>query len=440
MKHSQPNNPFLALDQKIIADASLSNELSDNLFYLCDNIGTRFQGTPGYLEAAEFIQSKFKEYKCDRTELEAFDYLSWKRGAEAKLTMSSPLIKEFPCYALPNSTPTGDKNLKAEVVVIGAGTPAEIENLGKKLKGKLAMTSKATGPRSEVYARCIEKGAIGFIFANAHPGMMVQTGSIGIPEDGKIPAVGIGLESALQIERMAQKEKVYLELESHCHFEKDTSWNVLGEIKGSEHPDEWVIVGGHLDSHDVSPGGTDNASGVLVAVETARLLAKHKKKLKRSIRFMGFACEEVGLLGSHYHAKKHAKEMKKTRFMLNSDCPSPGYPKALKFHRCPNAGEYTKNLSEQMMMEIKYMDIFHSGSDFYPFLLQGVPTAGLGAGYFTKSVDTFYHMSGDTPEKICIDGLKSTAAFAARVLVRAANDDNWPNMRKSKADVKKLLS
>ncbi len=433
------SNPFEAIDRKMVGDSAISSELDDNLFYLCDDIGTRFQGTPGYRAAAEYVKKKLKEYKCDTTELEPFEYNSWKRGEQARLTMSAPLEKEYPCYALPNSASTGERTLSAEVICIGTGSQAEINLVAKQLKGRMAMTTNSVGSRADIYARCIEKGAVAFLFSNAHHGMMVQTGSVAGDEGGSIPAVGIGLESALQIERILKRGKVKLNLNSYCHFEKDTSWNVYGEIKGKEFPDEIILMGGHLDSHDVSPGGTDNASGMVVTMEAARLLAKHKKHLKRTVRFIGFACEEVGLIGSHYHAEKHAKLMKKARFMLNSDCPAPGFPKALKFHRCPKAKDYVDYLSEQMQIEIGYQDIFHGSSDHFPFLCKGVATAGMGAGKFSTAIDTYYHMSADTPEKVSLDGLRASGAFAARVLLRAANDEHWPNMRKSPAEVKKLV-
>lgn len=433
-------NPFESIDRKILADSGISSELDDNLYYLCDNIGTRFQGTPGYKQAADYVQGKFKEYKCDLAELEAFQYNSWKRGGAAKLTMSLPLEKEYPCYALPNSASTGNKTLNAEVVCIGTGSQTEIDKVSKQLKGRIAMTTHSVGSRADIYDRCIAKGAVAFLFTNAHPGMIIQTGSVAGQEGGPIPSVGIGLESALQIERISKQGKVMLHLDSHCHFEKDTSWNVFGEIKGNEYPDEIVLMGGHLDSHDVSPGATDNASGVAVVMEAARLLAKHKKHLKRTVRFIGFGCEEVGLIGSHFHVNKHAKQMKKARFMLNSDCPQTGFPKGLKFHRCPKAKAYCKSLEEQMQTEIDYKDIFHCSSDHFPFLSKGVATAGMGAGSFSKNIDTFYHMAGDTPEKISFDGLRSSAAFAARILLRASNDENWPNMRKSPAEIKRLIA
>ena len=120
----------------------------------------------------------------------------------------------------------------------------------------------------------------------------------------------------------ARNQALRFTLATDATIEQDTTWNVLGELRGSEYPDELVIMGGHLDSHEIGPGAFDNGAGVLMVIEAARLLAKQRTHLKRTIRFIGFAGEEVGLLGSHYHAKTHAAQLREARFMLNCVTPA----------------------------------------------------------------------------------------------------------------------
>ncbi len=432
-------NPFLAIDRQILADSGTSGECADNLHVLCDEIGPRFAGTDGYRRAAEFMLGKFRQYKLANTELEPFEFTAWRRGTPAELTMREPRVRTYDCYALPYSAATGPAGVCAELVDVCGGSPDEVEANRKQVKGRLVMTTASARHRTDIYEHCVSLGASGFVLANSAAGMILPTGTVANGEEGAIPAVGIAHESALQIGRLAKRGRPVFTLVADASVEPATTWNVVGELRGTEFPDELVVMGGHLDSHDIGPGALDNAAGVVQVMEAARLLAKRRKHLRRTVRFIGFAAEEVGLLGSHYHARKHAAELRKARFMLNSDCPSRGRPKGLTFHRCPKAKAYVETLAEQMETPISYSDRFHCHSDHYPFVLKGVPTAGMGGGRFAPSIQHFVHMAGDTPDKISLTDLREGAAFAARILLRAASDEHWPRMRRSAAQVRKLL-
>jgi hypothetical protein len=432
--------PFLAIDRKILADSGTSGESAKNLHVLCDEIGPRFAGTDGYRAAADFMLDAFKRYKLDNAELEGFDFLAWRRGEPATLTMKEPFDRPYPCYALPGGAPTGPDGAEAEVIDIGPGSNEDIKANRKGIKGRFVITSATAQHRTGIFERCAALGATGFILGSNVEGMVLPTGTVTDGERSTIPAIGIGHESALQIQRFAKENTLRFRITLNASFEQATTWNVVGELIGTEFPDELVIMGGHLDSHEIGPGALDNAAGAVQVMEAARLLAKHRKHLKRTVRFIGFAAEEVGLLGSHHHAKKHSAQLRKARFMLNSDCPSLGSPKGLAFHRCPGATPYVNMLSKQMETPISLGDRFHCNSDHYPFILQGLPTAGMGGGRFSPKIRHYVHMAADTLDKISLTDLREGAAFAARILLRAASDEDWPRMRRSPAQVKKLLA
>ncbi len=428
-------NPFLACDKRILADSATSGAAAKNLFTLCDEIGPRFAGTDGYRRAAEFMLERFQSCKLDRAELEPFSFTAWRRGAPAQLSMQTPLVKAYDCYALPYSGATGPQGVRAALVDIGAGAAADIETHRKKIKGRFVLTTAAGAHRTDIYATCESLGAVGFILGNTVEGMMLHTGSVANGRGGTIPAVSIGCESAQQIRRLTGSGRSRFTLVTDATVEQATTWNVVGELRGSEHPDELVIMGGHLDSHEIGPGGFDNGAGVVMVMEAARLLARQRKHLKRTVRFIGFAAEEVGLLGSHYHATAHAAELRKGRFMLNCDTPALGRPRGLAFHDCPRGAAYLSKLSEQMESEIVCQNRVHCHSDHYPFILQGLPTAGMGGGRFAAPVQHLVHMAGDTPEKVSLTDLRDGAAFAARILLRAASDEQWPRMRRGAAEI-----
>jgi len=447
------NNPFLAIDKRILADSGTCGEAGRNLFALCDRIGPRFAGSEGYRQAADFMLERFKAWKLDNAHLEPFEFTAWRRGEPARLSVEwprpetssgratrsprspsarPPIPRDYPCYGLPYGAATGAKGIKARLVDIGGGSPDEMA--GKRIKGRFVLTDGSSGHRKEIYARCVEAGATGFILGNRVKGMILGTGSVGDGCDGAIPAVSVAFESAQEIRRLAGDGKARFHVVSAGACEPATTWNVVGELTGTESPDELVIMGGHLDSHDIGPGAFDNAAGAVMVMEAARLLAKQRKHLKRTVRFIGFAGEELGLLGSHYHAKAHAAELHKARFMLNCDTPGLRPPRGLGFHKCPRAEAYVSKLAEQMEAEVLCQNREHCHSDHYPFILQGVPTAGVAGG--GSGVPHFAHMAADTPEKIVVDDLRAASAFAARIVLRAASDEAWPRMRRSKAEVK----
>lgn len=433
-------NPFLSIDRGILADSATSNESEQNLYMLCDQIGPRFAGTDGHRAAAGFMLKKFKQYGLEQTALEHFEFEAWRRGEPASFSLSAPVSKNYNCYTLPYSASTGPKGVTGELLDIASGSPADIEARRTKIKGRIVITNCSGGHRTDTLASCASLGAVGFVFVSPMQGQILATGAVASRSDGTIPAISIGQESALQIQRLTRGAQAHVHLVTHAEFAASTTCNVIGELKGTEFPEELVIMGGHVDSHEIGPCAFDNAAGAVQVMEAARLLARQRKHLKRTIRFIGFGAEEMGLLGSHHHAKAHAKELRKARFMLNSDCPSMGRPKGLKFHACPQAKPYLETLSAQMGVPIPFADIFHRHSDHYPFILQGLPTAGMGGGPFGGATQNYIHMAADTVDKISLVDLREGAAFAARILVRAANDENWPNMRRTRAQISKLLN
>ncbi len=168
------SNPFLAIDQHIVGDVYTSAELMDNLIFLCDELGSRFGGTEGERQAAEFIKGKLESYGLSDVHLEPVEYVGWTRG-EAKLNIISPVKKEIPCISLPHSPPT---DMEGDIVDMQDGAPQDFERRAAEINGKIVMTTSVVNPkgsrrwvhRREKYGRSLLAGATGFIFVNHYPG------------------------------------------------------------------------------------------------------------------------------------------------------------------------------------------------------------------------------------------------------------------------------
>ena len=124
------NNPFLTIDQQIMGDVYTSTEVMDNLTILCDEFGSRFGGTPGEKQAADFMKAKLEAYGLKNVHLEPIEYIGWRRG-EMKLEIVSPIQKVIPCITLPHSPPA---DLEGVIVDMGDGAPEILTHVPTKSK------------------------------------------------------------------------------------------------------------------------------------------------------------------------------------------------------------------------------------------------------------------------------------------------------------------
>lgn len=420
-------NPYREADALIIGDAATCSDVGNHLYYLCDTIGTRFAGSDQDKQAAEYIESVFRGYNIPIVYREEFPFTAWERGQASTLHLQLPTPREYPCYALPYGAATPPEGIETGWVDIGDGSDQAVQACGDAMRGKLALTDGTSGHRKEIQRKCAEAGALGVLHGHTLDGMLLRTGSVDDGRESPIAAVGIPYEAMETIRRMGHDTLLKLFTDGKTY--PGVTSNIVAEWPGDGSIEELVIMGGHYDSHDISPGAFDNGAGVSIVMEVARLLSSHAGQFKRSVRLIAFGAEEVGLLGSHYHAYSHRGEMAKVRFMLNCDTPCLGRPHGLGFHKCAQGEDWVHQLSKQMGEELIFANRFHSSSDHYPFLLQGVITAGLAGKPGLSRGGGYYHMAADTPDKLEMGELKDTAGFAARVILRAAADRNWPELK-----------
>ena len=419
-------NPYESIDAELVADAQASDSLAKNLYELCDLIGPRFAGSPGYRRAADLMLDRFASYGLDHPRLEPLDFSAWHRGTGAILKITDPIEQVLPCYDLVYSCATGPRGVHGQVVHLGDGTAERFEANRDRLPGCFVLVTKRGTHRMAVYEQCVQLGAAGLIYTNPAGEDLLCAGSVGDGEVGDLPAVSITQETGQALARIIDDEPVHLHLTTNSRCEPGVTWNVLGELTGGQKPEEMVIVGGHLDSHDIGPGAYDNAAGAVMVMEMARLLARQREHIKRTIRFIGFAAEEVGLCGSHHHAQAHRAELARTRLMFNCDMPGINEPWIIAAHRFEAFESYLPKLSRQMGLAMTYRRATHHHSDHYPFTRRGVPGLALAGSRIGLKAAGFGHTAADTAEKIPTDQLARAAAVGARIVLRAANECDWP--------------
>lgn len=439
------DNPLLKIDRLIMGDVYTSTESMDNLTILCDDFGSRFGGTEGERQAAEFLVEKMKAYGLSNVHLEPVDYVGWRRG-QVKLEILEPVQKEIGCITLPHSPPA---NLEGYVVDMDDGAPNEFDERAEEISGKIVLTTSEVNPkgvkrwihRSEKYGRSMMAGAAGFIFVNHYPAYGPATGGIGDNAEGPIPGISVAMEDGAYIQRLIKRfGAVKIRITSSDACQPMVSWNVVGELPGVKQPEKMVLMGSHYDGHDISQGAEDPASGTVAVMEAARVLAQYAGELPYTIRFVLWGIEEIGLIGSTAYVAAHPEEMDHVLFYLNMDSAGAVVNKGIVLNEWAELEPRFKQWSQEMALKFGVAQSVNAHSDHYPFLMVGVPTGGMGSvGGKGFSGRGYGHTRYDTLDKVTLVNLREAAVLAARLALRIAKDENWPASRRSVETVKELL-
>ena len=423
-----------AFDKLLAGEIFTSTDIQMNLEILCDDLGSRFAGTRAEAEAAQFLQATLERYKLKDVHSEAFEYNGWTRST-AELTVTSPWQRELPCLSMPMS-PSG--RCSGKIIDLGTGSPETFDALQGELKGNIALVN-ITNPasagrwvhRTEKYNRSILAGAQAFIFMANQDGYGPITGALGFNRWGLIPGIMVSKETGTLLQRAIRRNgSVEAEIETTDTLAKKTSWNIIGDVKGSAADEAMVLIGVHYDGHDISQGAEDPASGLVAGLEVARVMSLHADKLKRTVRFVLFGVEELGLIGAHAYVNNHPKDIEKTRFMFNLDSAGGGGRKGLMVYGQDTRAYFRtmgRQMNENLMVDFDASPLRepdHLSSDHYPFMAKGV-ACGFIRDPYSYTWPGFYHTAHDTVDKVELLKVKEAAFLCARLAWRIANDDNW---------------
>ncbi|RMF91245.1 MAG: M28 family peptidase [Nitrospinota bacterium] len=437
-------NPYLNYDQQMLGDIYTAGEAMDNLITLCDDFGSRFGGTEGERQAVAFLREKFTGYGLSNAHLEPYTYNGWIRG-EACLEILEPIQRTIPCISLPYSPPA---QIQGKLLYLREGGPDDFARQHDQIRGKIVMVTSKNPPqlsrwvhRSEKYNRSVVAGAVGFIFMNHYPGLGPATGSIAGNREALIPGISVSKEWGEFLVRLAERKgEVTLRITTTDKTEPMQSWNVVAELPGQRYPDELVIIGSHYDGHDISQGAEDPASGMVVVLEAARVLAKYAREaLDRTVRFIGFGNEEIGLIGAREYVKAHQDELSRIRFMLNLDSAGGRKRKGIVLNQWPELEPLLQEVAAEMVAEMPIGQQTSAFSDHFPFFLEGVPTGMMGDAETPREGRGFGHTAFDTVDKVLLSNLREAAANVCRVVLRIANHAAWPVKRRSPEQVRTLL-
>lgn len=427
-----------SLNLRKLYDMSLLNGKSYAwLDHLSNKIGGRLSGSVDAQQAVEYTKAELEKLDLDSVWLQPVMVPKWTRGVKEYAYVQTAGAASTPVNicALGGSVATPETGLRAQVLEVQG-----IEDLARygkeQIEGKIVFFNRPMRAdlihTFEAYGGCVDQrysgaaeaakyGAAGVIVRslshtiddNPHTGSMSYED---LPNDKRIPAAAISTKDADYLSSMLKLNKdLSFYYKMNCrNFEDVQSYNVIGEIKGSEKPDEIIVVGGHLDSWDLGDGAHDDGAGVVQSMEVLRLLKETGLKPKRTIRVVLFMNEENGLRGGNKYAEVARKNGENHIFALESD--AGGFtPRGFSFDASPSQFaqvEAWKTLFEPYL--IHYFERGGSGADIGP--LKGGNTVLAGLRPDSQRYFDYHHAATDTFDKVNKRELELGAATMASLI------------------------
>jgi carboxypeptidase Q len=400
---------YRAAAAKIIGAALTSDHAYSRLAHLTDHIGNRLSGSQNLERAIEWAITEMKRDGLDNVRAEKVMVPHWVRGEES-LEMLTPVPRKLQMLGLGNSVGTPAEGIAADAIVVRSF--AELDRLGEKVRGKIVVYNApyvnygaTVQYRLQGASRAARYGAVAALVRSITP-VSLQTPHTGAmnydPNQPKIPVAAVTIEVAEFLQRMNDRgDHPRLLLKMEAKFLPDAeSANVIAEIKGSEKPDEVVLISGHFDSWDVGQGAHDDGGGCIVAWETVRLLKELGLKPRRTIRVVLWTNEENGLRGGNAYRDAHRAEVPKHVLAIESDSgvfrpEGFGLAATAPLQVRSNMQEIAKLLSGIGADQIAEDG---GGADIGPMMREGVVGASLdvdGAHYFD-----IHHTPADTLDKV----------------------------------------
>ncbi len=439
--------PFRASSNQLIQMALRDSAAYKRLAVLVDRFGHRFTGSESLERSLDWIVAEMQRDGLENVRKEPVMVPHWVRGAESA-ELLVPRRMQLPMLGLGRSVGTSPEGIRAPVLVVRSF--ADLRARAAEARGRIVLYNvpfdttvhPGTGYGRTVVYRSVgadSAAALGAVAAlvrsvtpyslrSAHTGGMNAFDSTS--RVARIPAAAITVEDAEMLQRMQDRgERIEVRLTMGARMLPPVrSHNVVAEIRGSERPDEVIVMGGHIDSWDVGQGAMDDAGGCVAAWEALRLIKRLGVRPKRTIRVVLWTAEEIGLVGATAYRDAHRAEVDRHVLAMESD-NGVFRPRALQV----GAGEGGLAMGQRIASLLRAVGVDSARvggpqADISPLYALGVPVATIDVDpsrYFW-----YHHSEGDTIDKLDpVDLAKNTAIFAVVANVVANMEGTLPRVR-----------
>jgi carboxypeptidase Q len=429
-----------------LRDAAMKSDYAyDELRHLTDNIGPRLSGSPQAQKAVDYVAGEMRALGAEVT-LEKASVPHWVRGAETgELTtwpgQATGTTQKIVLTALGGSVATPPEGLTAEVVVVSNWSQLHALPAGA-VKGKILLFNHpfdkdlaATGHGLEAYGNSVVYRGAGPIAGAAAGAVAVLVRSVGgadfrLPHTGatgyapgtpKIPAAAVTAEDAELLKGLTSQGPVTMHLTLTPQTLPDAdSYNVIADWKGTEHPEQVVVVSGHLDSWDLGTGAIDDGAGVAVSMQAIQLMKELGIRPRRTVRVIAWMSEEEGSEGAAAYMKEHAAELGNHVGAIESDLGAD-HPTGIFYAGKAELGRWLRPVS--MVLDANGAGSLENapetGEDIAGMTAKGVPS--FAPVQDNRFYFNYHHTAADTFDKIDKKHLNENAAIMA-VLAYALAD------------------
>src|SRR5271168_515132 len=432
----QQNFPRLLLQQlSAIKAAALNDDYAyRELAHLTENIGPRPTGSLQASAAAQYVAAELRKLGLD-VRLQPVTVPHWVRGAETAALVEYPgmvpgTTQKIVLTALGGSTSTPADGFTAEVVTVD--TFDELQALGHdKVAGKIVLFNELFDKRKAAGGLAFAAYGEAVRYRGAGPKAAADLGAVAalvrtvgnadyrLPHTGQsfpagIPAAAVSAEDSDLIVHLAAEGKVRMHLTlTPQKLPDETGYNVIADLKGSEHPKQIVVVSGHLDSWDLGTGAIDDGAGVVIAMQTAEVLQRLHLRPARTLRVIAWMDEETGGAGSKAYTAEYSNDFPRHIAAIESDSGA-AHPLGFDVKATPAAIDAlhpVESVLQSIGATVLQPSTYSPGADIATMSDAGVPAFGIqqdGRTYFN-----YHHTAADTLDKVVPAELRENAAAMA---------------------------
>ncbi|NQZ07276.1 MAG: M28 family peptidase [Algicola sp.] len=444
-----PNN---AKDVDMLVAAMMQQTpIIDDLKQLTDTIGGRLTGSKANEKAVQWALDKFKQAGV-KVQKEAFTMpRNWQEVNTSAKVYGKGIAFEPQVVSQP-FTPDSS-NMSGGIVDIKHGTAEDFAAQAVKGKWLLVQTMilddvAGIGGLFQEYkdAPSIEKMALkqqarGVIYMSSRPKNLLYRRGPSVGPRNTLPIMQMQREHAKRVVRLlsAGHDLSFSPTVSVASSGEYTSHNIVAEITGSKYPDQYVVIGAHLDSFDLGTGALDNGSNSVIMIDLARQIKRLDLRPKRTMRFVLYNGEEQGMYGSWAYTKTHADELDKTVMTATMDIGT-GRVNGVMTNGRNDYSDAIKQVLKPVAALGPFSEIDHPvvGTDNYDFMMQGVPNLILSQT--DSNYASNYHAQSDTFDKVDQRQLKLNSAIAAALIYGFANIENVNWQRQSLKDLEAMIN
>jgi len=400
---------------------------------LTDGFGGRVSGSTAYQKAAQWAASQFRAAGISDVKLEPFTIPNGWARVSARARMLAPLDRQLQIQSYGWAPSTPPEGVTGDVVYVPhLFAEGRIKDHADKIKGKIILIDNDSFSQDEPFKdsrymaskRLLkELGALAILVRGSTENNVTSSWDDtwgGMLEP--LPIAEIGMEDGKLIQRLLESGAVKVEVQCDNKVSGPVDVNnVVAEIRGTEKPDEWILVGAHLDSWDQGTGAQDNGAGCAMVLEAARAIAQLKHAPRRSIRFALWGGEEQGMIGSSAYVRSHISEMGNCIAVLNTSSGA-GRPQGWTIRGNTELTNAMAPLSQSLVgmggdglkEEVRFEDM----SDWVSFFLNGVPALDLWTDM--THYWEYHHRPSDTFDKVNPHNLALGSAIVAVTAYRIA--------------------